>query len=49
MKQLALNPAKLVEIFVSVDDFLKEFNLILQAHFVGKQMDNNCENRIFKA
>ncbi|PKQ66322.1 hypothetical protein [Raineya orbicola] len=37
MKQLALNPTKLVEICVSVDDFLKEFNLILQAHLVRKK------------
>jgi hypothetical protein len=36
MRQLALNPTKLVEIFVSVDDFLKEFNPILQAHLVGE-------------
>ncbi|PKQ65418.1 hypothetical protein Rain11_2530 [Raineya orbicola] len=36
MKGLALKPVKLAEICVSVDDFLKEFNSILQAQFVGK-------------
>ncbi|PKQ67861.1 hypothetical protein Rain11_1879 [Raineya orbicola] len=43
MKRLALNSIKLVDAFVSIYDFLKEFNPILQAHLVRKQMDNNCK------
>lgn len=36
MSQLHLSPSKLVEIFVSVDDFLIEFHPKLQRHLIGE-------------
>lgn len=36
MSQLPLSPLKLVEIFVSVDDFLKNFSPALQKYLVGE-------------
>lgn len=36
MSQLHLSPSKLVEIFVSVDDFLIEFAPALQKHLIGE-------------
>jgi hypothetical protein len=36
MSQLLLSPSKLVEIFVSVDNFLLEFTPRLQKHLIGE-------------